>query len=219
MTFKAFANSLFSHSFGHMKAKKMTSILVYSSICVTVLVAACSPQTTDDNFESTVAQVIEAFRVQDDSMLNALISQEAGLTVIYRMGVFDQYEWTDGIDFEKPIPSYFPYPRFAATQDTVLTYETLPEFDCGSMTWDKTGLFCDTTQQDNKLSQTALNLIAYRGDTIPQTEVRRFQQLEEHSRRVVWANNGDDELIFNLTWIGNRWYLTLIDRVTTDCSA
>lgn len=201
-----------------MKFQKKIPLLISSLLYLVILISACAPDAVDDSFESTVVKVIEAFRAQDDSTLNTLISPEAGLTIIYRMGVFDQYDRTDAIDFERPIPAYFPYPSLTLLADTLI-YETLPEFDCGTLAWNKTGLFADTTQQDNKLSQTALNLVTYRGDSIPQTEIQQFQQLETHSRRIVWANDTDNELIFNLTRIGDRWYLTLIDRVTTDCSA
>lgn len=176
-----------------------------------------SPQITDD-YETTIIKIIDAFRRQDDSTVNSLISKEVGLAVIYRTGVFDVYTIIDSIHFEQPVPTYFPYPQDMPIADS-LDHGDLPSFDCGDMLWNKTGLFSDTTQRDNRLLQTAQNLINYRGDSISVTDIRRFQEIGQHSRRVILASNTTESLIFNLIRINNRWYLALIDRVTTDCSA
>jgi hypothetical protein len=86
------------------------------------------------------------------------------------------------------------------------------------MEWDKHGLYCDTIQKDTLLSGTPQNLIKYRGDEIADAEVQKLKQLEAKSRRIVLARAGRD-FIFYLTLIDNKWYLTAIDRITTDCSA
>lgn len=179
----------------------------------------CTPHQSksSDPFETTVSAVIEAFRTQNSQAINTLIAPELGLTVLYRMGVFDHYSTIQEFHFEKPTPHYLPYPMI----DTIATlqYGTLPLFDCGEMIWDKTGLYCDTSINDNKLLQTAQHLIHYRGDTIPNEILNDFTKIGQTSRRIVLATVSGGELIFNLTWHQKRWYLTLIDQVTTDCSA
>lgn len=171
-----------------------------------------------ENFETTVWKVIHAFHDRDTATLNGLISEKIGLAVVYRIGVFDEYVLIDSIDFEQPIPDYLGYPDVVTVPDSV-HYAELPIYDCGELIWDKTGLFADTTRSDDKLAQTALNLVKYRGDSIPEADLIRFRNLAPQSRRIVLASNDDEELIFNLTLIADKWYLTLIDRVTTDCSA
>jgi len=194
-----------------------------SALCAVALVvpasfSSCNSPVKPDHFEATVMKVIHAFHDRDGATLNGLISEETGLAVIYRIGVFDEYVLVDSIDFEQPVPAYLGYPDMVAVPDSV-HYAELPVYDCGEMVWDKTGLFADTTRSDDKLAQTAQNLVKYRGDSIPETELARFRDLAQQSRRIVLTGQEDEELIFNLTLIADKWYLTLIDRVTTDCSA
>lgn len=48
--------------------------------------------------------------------------------------------------------------------------------------------------------------------------INEFYNLENKSRRIVIANNNQNELIIYLSFIGNKWVLTIIDKVTCDCS-
>ncbi len=90
---------------------------------------------------------------------------------------------------------------------------------CDSENWYKIGLYCDTTQRDDLLSKTALNLNKYRDENIPIKTIQDFKILESKSRRIVLIDNEDGELIFYITLINNKWYLTILDRVSSDCSA
>ncbi|MFC3196433.1 hypothetical protein ACFOET_02280 [Parapedobacter deserti] len=194
------------------------SALCAIALFVLASFSSCSSPVKPENFETTVWKVIHAFQDRDTATLNGLISEKIKLAVLYRIGVFDEYVLIDSIDFEQPMPDYLGYPDIVAVPDSV-HYTELPVYDCGELVWDKTGLFADTTRSDDKLAQTALNLVKYRGDSIPEAELARFRNLAQQSRRIVLAGHEDEELIFNLTLIADKWYLTLIDRVTTDCSA
>lgn len=176
------------------------------------------PATTNkqQNFEESVALVLNAFKEQNNTFINKHVHPDKGVMIIYRIGVFNEYTNTDKIDFEYPIPANFPYPII--TEEVSLQYEELPDFNCGTMQWSKHGLYCDTIKKDTLLSGTPQNLIKYRGDNIPASEVERLKRLESKSRRVVLAQR-DNSLIFYLTLIDKKWYLTAIDRITTDCSA
>lgn len=169
-----------------------------------------------NRFEENVYKVLNAFKIKSDSLVNELINPDKGVMIIYRTGVFNEYRFIRRIDFKKPVPANFPYPDIA--QDLKLQYDELPKFNCGTMEWDKYGLYCDTIRRDTLLSGTPQNLIKYRGDSIPLSEVEKLQKLESNSRRVVLAQH-DNSFIFYLTLIDNKWYLTAIDRITTDCSA
>jgi len=169
------------------------------------------------SFEETVYSVLKALEKKDQAALDALTSPKEGFVVVYRSGVFNEYKHLDKVDFSKPVPETFPYPSFVSNEK--LKYADLPKFNCGSMEWNKYGLYCDTIHRDTLLSGVPKNLREYRGDKIPDSEVEKLQQLEKNSRRVVLASAKGNDLIFYLTLIGNKWYLTAIDRITTDCSA
>jgi len=167
-------------------------------------------------FENTVFDVLNAFENSDSLRINKYVSKDEGVVVIFRTGVFNEYLKTAQINFSNPIPPTFPYPSLKINRD--IRYEALPTFDCGTMEWSKYGVYCDTVRKDTLLSGTPLNLRKYRGDKIDDSEIDKFRQIESLSRRiVVAAPNGD--LIFYLTLLKNKWFITAIDRITTDCSA
>jgi hypothetical protein len=87
------------------------------------------------------------------------------------------------------------------------------------MKWSKVGLYCDTTKLDTLLSSTAKNLKKWREDDIPDLKIKSFEELEKKSKRIVISDKEGGELVFYLTLIDNKWYLTILDRVTSDCSA
>ena len=177
-----------------------------------------SKETRNENYalDKTIIQVVKAFKEKDTTTLNNLILKEKGLVVLFRRGVFNEYSKIDKIDFDNPVPEYLPYVDFIA--DYKLNFNSLPTFDCNSMKWSKNGLYCDTTTIDNLLSRTARNLKKYREDIISEPEIKGFEKLENSSRRIVLSDSDEGELIFYLTLINKKWYLTILDRVSSDCS-
>lgn len=171
----------------------------------------------NNDLEKTIIQVVKAFKEKDTKTLNKLISKEKGLIVLFKRGAFNEYSKTDKIDFDNPAPEYPPY--FDFSTDYKLTFNILPTFSCDTMKWSKNGLFCDTTTIDNLLSTTAQNLKKYREDNISESEIKAFEELEESSRRIVLSDNEGGELIFYLTFINGKWHLTILDRLSSDCSA
>lgn len=55
-------------------------------------------------------------------------------------------------------------------------------------------------------------------DNISEKTISKFTALEIKSRRIVLANNNGNELILYLTYLNNKWILTIIDKATCDCS-
>jgi len=82
----------------------------------------------------------------------------------------------------------------------------------------KKGLYVDTTKVDHTVSKIAKWRNKNYQDNIPTTTISKFIDLEEKSRRVVVADNNGKELIVYLTYINNKWVLTVIDKATCDCS-
>ena len=178
---------------------------------------SCSAQTESENLENSIIKVVKAFQEKDELTLNQLISKEKGLITLFRRGVFDQYKKTDKIDFKNPVPEYLPF--FDFSTDFKVTFENLPTFDCDDAKWSKAGIYCDTINTDNLLSNTAKNLKKYRNNNISPKEIKTFEQIEMNSHRIVLSDKNDGELIFYLTLINKKWHLTIIDRVSSDCSA
>lgn len=78
--------------------------------------------------------------------------------------------------------------------------------------------FGQSSKEDHLLSKTAKDLNKELKRRIPAKMINEFYNLENNSRRIVIANNSQNELIIYLSFIGNKWVLTIIDKVTCDCS-
>jgi hypothetical protein len=169
------------------------------------------------SLREAIAGVVSAYTSRDSVSLNRFVHPKHGVIVIYREGVFDVFATDTKIDFDKPVPEYFAYPVIKSRAP--LRYARLPVYNCEHNAWSKTGLFCDLKHRDTLLSDTAINLRQYREEKIPPETIARFRSLEAQSIRVVLVDSDGRDLVFYLTKVGNRWYLTILDRVSSDCSA
>lgn len=190
---------------------------IFTILTILILIPFVKIQAQSDNLENSIIELIKAFDSKDSDKINQYIHPDYGLIVLFRRGVMDEFEKTDKIDYKNPVPEYLPY--FPFKLDLKIKYQTLPTYDCGSEKWNKTGLYCDTTKRDNLLSKTALNLNEYRDENIPNETIQDFKSIESKSHRIVLIDNEGGELIFYITLIDNKWYLTILDRVSSDCSA
>lgn len=195
---------------------RRTGVLFFFSILFLIADSRSAIARTQTLGEA-IAGVVNAFRLQDSARMNRFVHPDYGVTVIFRRGVFDEFETVSKIDFEHPVPEYFLYPVLQGR--TPLRFEALPVFDCEREAWSKKGLFCKPGYRDRLLSRTAINLNEYRGDAISPELIERFRMLEAKSVRIVWVDADGHDLVFYLVKKGGRWYLTVLDRVSSDCSA
>src|SRR5690606_17823343 len=103
----------------------------------------------------------------------------------------------------------------------VLSFETLPEFDCGSERWDKLGFFCDTvanSDQTHKL-QTIVKFQQEFNERKYDDAQKQISNLDEGSYRVILAQSSGDYLIFHVKQFENTWYVTILDRAYAGCDA
>jgi hypothetical protein len=56
-------------------------------------------------------------------------------------------------------------------------------------------------------------------DHITAKTISRYYTLEQKSRRVVLVGKNDLELVFYLSYLNGLWVLTIVDHVSSDCSA
>lgn len=198
-------------------SKRKTLVLLIVLFSCKLIIAENKIENNNISLKQSIIKVVRAFKYKDTATLNNMIYAPSGLIVLFRRGTFDEYGKTDRIDFNAPVPGYLPY--FDFNTDYKVRFESVPTFDCNKMKWSRKGLFCDSLKADNLLSTTAKNLKKYRGDSISENEIKAFVELEKNSRRIVLSDGKKGELVFYLTLINNKWYLTIIDRVTSDCSA
>lgn len=178
----------------------------------------CFGQTKEQKFKSTIEQIVTAFSKQDSIKVSHYINKEIGLYQLDRIGVFDHYN-----HFRTPSFSNTTYPQvlFSRSKNIKLLplkYSSLPTFSCNKGTWSKKGLFVDTTKTDHLLSKICKDRNKNLPDSIPKKTIQFFYDLENKSRRIVLNDNSGAELVFYLSYINNKWFLTIIDNVSSDCS-
>jgi hypothetical protein len=178
----------------------------------------CFGQTKEQKFKSTVEQIVAGFSKQDSAKVSQYINKEIGLYQLVTIGVFEQYHHFKSISFSNSIYSQVLFSQSKNIKLLPLRYSTLPTFSCDKERWSKKGLFVDTTRTDHLLSKICNQRNKNVADSIPEKTIRFFYDLENKSRRVVLNDNNGIELVFYLSYINNKWFLTIIDNVSSDCS-
>lgn len=165
-----------------------------------------------------ISRFARAYLSQDNAKVNALIHPEHGIAVIYRPGVADTYTVEKSLDFKKPVPSYYAYETFQ--NDQVLSFAALPEYDCGTEKWSKTGFYCDSTAN---ISYKPLETIAKFQDEFEEVKYddirkKEIEALEQGAYRVILAQT-NGYLIFHVKKFDKGWFVTILDRAYAGCDA
>lgn len=79
--------------------------------------------------------------------------------------------------------------------------------------WDKEGVYLDT-QTKPYVTHIMEEANLLQANSFKKEEINRADFIEQTSYEITIPYNA----IFYLTKIGNNWYITLIDNITTDCS-
>ncbi|AXX93885.1 hypothetical protein [Arcobacter ellisii] len=156
-----------------------------------------------------IGYILFLFKQKDLDTLNArLINPKFGVYEIYKN------ENTNKITFRH-------FLKLDEISDSIDSYEIKEEevtFDCSPTNdafygWSKEGVFL-TTNIKPYLSQMMNDINKILPNRYKEDELKRVEQIEKTSYEVIVTYNK----IFYLTKIDNKWYITLIDNVKTDCS-
>lgn len=170
-------------------------------------------------FVKTVKQVVLAFSKQDSAALAKFIEPKTGLYQAHLLGVYGNYTKHSTVSF---VDSAYPLMTMTQTKDIQvlpLKYARLPVWDCDEETWSKTGLFADTTRTDHLLSNICKERNKESPGDVSQKTIQYFYNLENKSRRLVLFDKNKMELVFYLSYINGKWYLTIVDNYSSDCGA
>lgn len=168
----------------------------------------------EEDFAKTLRLVVTALSRRDSVTLARYTDKRFGIYILNRVGVYDTYDHFSTLSFGNT--AYPNAPFYDKVRLTPLKYSKLPTFDCEK--WTKTGTFVDTTKTDHLLSQIATRQNKDSLKKISKKQITEFYSLENKSRRIIIAANNWNELIIYLSFINNKWVLTIIDKATCDCS-
>lgn len=186
---------------------------IYASVLAFFLVGCSFNQLENDGFErekvskeftDDVGYILYLLKTNDIETLNKFyINPQYGVYTVY-MTDFDNimtFKKEDRIDEINNIVDNFDI------QEGIVTFNCSPTNDA-YYGWDKDGTFI-TSNTKPYLSHLMSDKTKYKED-----ELKRVEIIEKTSREVIVTNN----IIFYLTKIDGKRYITLIDYVTTDCS-
>jgi hypothetical protein len=192
---------------------------MFRTALITGIMIAANLQTTAQNkeadFRTTLQAVVQKIISKDSAGLAKYIDKNTGVYLLHVVGVFENYDHFTTVGFKDS-----SYPRILFITEVKkaapLQYGRLPEYDC--MQWNKKGTFVDTTLNDHFLTKIALGQKRNSGKQVSQASLGDMTILESRSRRVVIVQDDLKWLIFYLSYIDNRWVLTIYDQATGDCS-
>jgi hypothetical protein len=188
----------------------MKQIIILLAISLQMNNAFCQ-NGKQQSFEKAVKEIVAAFKTKNNKVIKNYTDATTGIFMLHRQGVYDRFMKMEKLDLND-------------YAQAIVSLE-LPYYSCDTDLWTQYGIFADTLKVSHALSDVCKNLNKYLfeepGEKIPSKEINRYVQWENQSRRVVCCKKkgSSEDLIFHLVWKNNRWYLWLIDKVLTDCSA
>lgn len=190
----------------------------YAITSITFMLFACfgfGQNKKEQAFKATLEKVVDALSRRDSLQLSKYVDEHTGVYILNRIGVMDHFKHYSSLGFSDS--SYPNTPFYDNVKLTTLQYGKLPKYDCEK--WSATGSFVDTTQTHHQLSDIAKHLNREFPGEVPRQKINDFLALEKMSRKVVIADNNENDLIIYLSFLGGKWVLTIIDKVSTDCSS
>lgn len=173
------------------------------------------PVQVDSSLQKIIYAFVEAYANKSNADINNLIHPDLGLHVIYRPGAADVFSHIHAFDYEKPVPNNWDYE--AIKNEYSLSFDALPEYDCGLERWSKVGLYCDSTLRPNQLSQIIDFETEFGSVKYSAKNVNRIKEEEAESHRVILT--GEYPLIFHVRRYQGNWYVTVLDRAYAGCDA
>lgn len=196
---------------------------------------------TTPHFNATVYQLIDLFNKKNFKEINQYINKDIGLFIVYNastsptMRRIEQFKSNNKIT-ENTIPSWVDDELlgFSISGNPKIQYEQYPTFDPCSEKVTKLGLYANSKEKNIEALKIALDyyhweLKHYQFEKNPVWE--EYQAIAEKiapkTVKVVYIenfpgiipNHEKNIFIFYLTQLDNKWYLTILDFYTMDCSA
>lgn len=170
------------------------------------------------SFETAVKNIVTAVKQKNNAAFKKYVEAKTGFYLLYRNGVFDQYTLLKNINLSG---TGFPEAavQYSGKTGISLRYGHMPAYTCDTDKWSKTGAFADTSGKLHQLSQTARDRVKYEVEEIPEKKIKALEVFEKGNWKVIVADKNGQSFIFYLMYKNNRWYISIIDTVTTDCSA
>ncbi len=197
---------------------KIKTVFTITSTVLISLFTGCSNSNTiqDTELETIVLDILKLANEKNIKEINAkYIHEKYGIYDVYRTGVINRFKHLNKIpEYTKEWSVYTTIIKVKANQNVKLRKEKI-QHNCEDNTWNKKGVFSYSDLKYPLLSEIMEYETKEENKEFNPKEIKKIQYIEANSVCIV---DTQSDFIFYLTKIDQRWFLTLIDRITTDCS-
>jgi len=193
-------------------------------------------EVNQSDFEQTVHQILKLYNEKNQEALSKLIHQKVGLYFLYRPGTVDYWQNVKSICFNSKCLddlNISEWEKKSLQSQKVNLSDKLQKTNqeivgCESIL--KNGFFIEEGTKDQLLSETIKRYgIAFDSDLDSQKKkdlnatLEKVKKWEAKSKRIVLAQNKSESsngeaFVFYVTEIDGKWYLSIIDFISFDCS-
>ncbi|MBL7811367.1 MAG: hypothetical protein JNL57_04005 [Bacteroidetes bacterium] len=169
-----------------------------------------------ESLRVAVNEVFSALSKRDTAVVQNYIHPVYGFWMIVRPGAIDY------LVHEKTLSRGWTKSGRIGRLDSVLPLQLgkAPVFHCETNTWNRAGFFVDTLRNDNRLLQVVQFLNEQHLQKFTPVEISSIYTLLATDVKVVYTKDREDlGVTFQLSWIGGRWWLSVLNLVESDCSA
>ncbi|WP_123868093.1 hypothetical protein [Chryseobacterium lactis] len=215
--------------------KKILLILLTS-----IIFSGCdSLHGQNKEIKQIVKKVVEIYNQKDSEKFNQLINPETGLVLITTIGANNSWEKFQKVCLNKkclekgtmesagiPYQSFLEKYKIGNLDLNKIEFTEQSFFECEKIK--KEGIFVASENKFHTLSESVSFFIKHFSDIVGEKldpkkkielekEGEKFKKIELKSRRVT-VNSVGGTFVFYITNIQGKWYLTIIDFASTDCS-
>lgn len=211
-------------------------LLIFIAI---TLFFGCNPNYAQNKeVEQFVKKVIENYNSKNTEEFNKLIEKNEGLIIIKTLGANSIWSKVSKVCLDNNCVSEEGQTIGVPYQSLLLDYKTKnlnlnkieftdkSYFECENI--EKNGVFVSGIDKFHTLTNSVTffkenytNIIGQEIDSAKkielETDLVKFKKLEQKSRRVI-VNSDAGTFIFYITEISGKWFITIIDFASIDCS-
>jgi hypothetical protein len=205
-----------------------------------ILFGCASTQGQNKNLEEVIQEIVKTYSDKDTNKLNQYIHKSEGLFVMTTIGTNTVWQNVDEICLEKVCLNEFPDRNLGSPYQFFLEsytygnknlneieYTDNPYFECEKV--EKQGIFVAAKNNYHALSDAIHiyreNFLNINGPTEGIDKIYQelddlkieVKNIEKNSHRVV-VNSEKGTFIFYITNLDGKWYLSIIDFASIDCS-
>jgi hypothetical protein len=171
------------------------------------------------DFKKACSELLQSISKKQLVGLNSYLNPTYGVYVLFRTGAMDEYKDLKKLNGNIP----FRFEEHPVTEADLkkypLQYGNLPSYDCDRSAWSKRTFIADSVKKYKSVTNIVAFRIKYEYEKLSRKNMDTIKFVEQNSRKIIFTSNKGDGIIFYMACIKGKWWLSVIDTVTTDCSA